>query len=279
MKTWITKTIKSCLGNLEYWSTKLKYQPNELIVVCMHSTPADRLPRFKQIAETLLKQFKPLAPEDVDDYFSQNNRFQSGPYILFTFDDGLKNNLKSAQILADLGVKALYFLVPDFVAAADGETYYRTHIRPIIDSSVDHEKEDISPMQIGELRQLVSMGHSVGFHTKSHRLSNAMSDTQIAEELTDVNHTLEEFKAQLQHHFASPNNTSFSVNSYCKKEISKRFSLHYTTFPGLNAEHGEKQLILRRNIEVHWSNGEIRFATGRWDLSRWRAQLAHYRQV
>jgi peptidoglycan/xylan/chitin deacetylase (PgdA/CDA1 family) len=279
MKTFVTKTIKSCLGNLEYWRTKHAYAANELLVVCMHSTPADRLPRFKEIAQDLLQQYKPISPEEVAQYFTNKKSFQNGPYILFTFDDGLKNNLKSAQILAELGVKALYFLVPDFVTASNGESYYRTHIRPAVDNTIDHEPEDLTPMQLGELRALVGMGHSVGFHTKSHRLTSTMTDEEIDEELTDVHDVLGEFKSQIQLHFASPNNTSFSVNHFCKKEISKRFALHYTTFPGLNAEQGDSQFILRRNIEVHWSNGEIRFATGRWDLSRWQDRLAHYRQV
>lgn len=279
MKQLLIKTMKTCLGTLEHMSTGLKYKPQELVVVCMHSTPADRLSDFEQLVKKLLRVFKPFSPDDVAQYFAHKDSFQSGPYILFTFDDGLKNNLHSAEVLKQLGVKALYFLVPDFIAASDGEQYYRTYIRPVVDVHIDHEKEDVTPMGLPDLQKLVDLGHSVGFHTKSHRLSGNMTTTEIATELRDVNGVLHQFESHTKHHFASPNNTSISVNSACKEEIAKQFVLHYTTFPGLNAKDGAAQLILRRNIEVHWSWGEVAFAIGQWDLGRWKDRLARYRQI
>jgi hypothetical protein len=55
--------------------------------------------------------------------------------------------------------------------------------------------------------------------------------------------------------------------------------LHFTTFPGLNAETKNGRLIYRRNIELDWSLGMIKYALGKWDLSRWRGEIERFQQL
>jgi peptidoglycan/xylan/chitin deacetylase (PgdA/CDA1 family) len=270
MKQFIANSIKSVLGSAEYLIKRYPYSANELVVVCMHSTPTDRTEDFELLVLQLTKSFKPFSPDNVEDYFVNKTNYNDGPYILFTFDDGLQNNLNAGKVLQKLGISGLFFVIPDFIQSDDQPTFYRTNIRPCIDYDIDHEPEDVSAMSLSDLRKMIEMGHSIGSHTMTHTLSNAMDAESVTHEVCDSERWLREKLGLKITAFASPNNSALSVNSGCAKAISHTYLLHYTTFPGLNIET-DSQMIYRRNIEVFWNSGKIKFAMGLWDLRRWKA--------
>jgi len=272
MKRALIQLYKSALGYTErlFGSAPSK---SELIVACMHSTPADRLSDFETLVERLYKRFTFLDPSDLPLYLENPNHFNDGPYFLFTFDDGLSNNLASAKILAAHKIKAIYFVVPDFIDAIDPESYYRTYIRPLVDTRIDHQINDVTSMSWSEISALKDMGHSIGNHTRTHRLDQRMSQKEIETELDYTDQKIQEKIGVKPLFFASPNNTLDSVGSIAASIISKNQYYHFTTIPGLHS-NGEnpKNWVYRRNIEVHWGKGAIEFALGSFDLSRWQKQ-------
>lgn len=278
MKALLVKIYKDAVGRLEWLTGAPRMAPNELVVVCLHSTPRDRIADFERLTDTLLRHFKPFSPSRLQEYFDNKASFHEGPYLLFTFDDGLKNNLLNAQVLHSRGVQALYFLVPEFHKAANSEAYYTTHIRPQPDLHIDHRPEDRSAMSREEVQNLLRMGHHVGSHTCTHRLNASMQLQEIENEISGGKKALEEWLDCSVETFASPNDTFFSVSVECAEVIARNHPFHFVTFPGSNATEGETQMILRRNIEVHWSAGRIKFALGNWDLRRWRPAVLQYRQ-
>jgi hypothetical protein len=262
----IAQIAKNILGHTErlFGSKPAK---NELLVICMHSTPADRLDDFKNIVSFLDNQFVYLPAQEVGNFFS--SQYHQGPYYTLTFDDGLLNNFRTAEWLASIGKTATYFVVPDFIESNDQSSYYQTHIRPIVNRTIDHEKEDVTAMQWSQLKTLRRLGHVIGGHTASHRLHKNMNEEQVKYEIIDSKVRIEVALGETIDVFASPNNTLVSVNNECAAMINSTYKLHYITVPGTLTEAKNPQIIFRRNIEVHWKIGAIQYALGSWDLRRW----------
>lgn len=275
MKKKLIDLFKGFVGSLEYSFSRFSMPKDELIVLCMHSTPRDRIVKFEETLDFLLKHFKPLAPKDLPDYFS--GRLQDGPYILFTFDDGLKNNLHVAKLFEGKGLRAFFFLVPNFVKTKHQQEYYRKNIRVDIDPTFDKLEEDFTAMNEDDVRRLLSAEHRIGSHTMSHLLQSGWSQTDIIREVTESQYELSKLFKDPVESFCSPVNTFFSVDGFTKREIAKSYKYHFTTFPGSNARLKDAQLIFRRNIEVNWPLSKIKFALGQWDLFRWSDQIQDYR--
>lgn len=272
MKSFFIKTYKSIVGRIEDRFTKLTPK-NDLVVACMHSTPAAFNLQFEDLIHWVRKRYHVLAPNELSSFFNQPNRYQNGPYFIFTFDDGLKNNLHSARLLEKHGVSALYFVVPDFIEATDPEDYYRTNIRPTKEA-FEQSSEDTHPMTWQELEHIQEMGHFIGSHTLTHLLSPSQSDAEIKNEIETSSEIIGQQLRQKVDFFASPNNTLESVDSRISNKIRESYFYHFTTVPGLFRTHPiDSHLVYRRNIEVHWKNkGLIAFALGSFDLRRWQAQ-------
>jgi len=277
MKQRILQIIKSFLGSAEYILRPWRYSDDELLVLCMHSTPHDRKAEFQALLDFIFKHFRPLNPSQLKDYF--HGKLKEGPYVLFTFDDGLKNNLMAAELLESRDVRAIFFIVPDFIEASHKETYYRTHIRSSIDATVDHEPADFTPMSVTELKRLLSHGHFIESHTMSHLLRSTSEKDAVEREVSSSKNWILEKLANQASIFCSPIQTNFSVNGEAKRMIASEYEFHFTTFPGLHSDHRNAQLVLRRNIEVHWPLGQIKYALGKADLRRWKGEIERFQQL
>lgn len=270
----IADIIKSSIGHLEFYSGGWKYRADELLVLCMHSTPADRMKSFALITDDLLKHFKPLHPSQLEAYY--HGELLEGPYVLFTFDDGLKNNLHVAEFLHSRGLGAFFFLVPDFISSNEQMLYYRKNIRPIIDPTLDKLDEDFSAMSQEDVLNLLKHGHQIGSHTMSHLLRNTATAEEVNREVVESQKLLKAWFGCDVNSFCSVIQTTISVNAMAKSAIEQQYKFHFTTFPGLNGAEKNPRMIFRRNIEVNWSKGKIRFALGQWDLRRWKPQILHF---
>lgn len=104
-----THIIKSITGFLEFSFFHPKYDNKELIVVNYHGTPHKFFKNFKRQVDFLTRIFQPLKAIEIDRYFN-GELLTTRPSILFTFDDGLKNNLDAAKYLADKNISAFFLL-------------------------------------------------------------------------------------------------------------------------------------------------------------------------
>jgi peptidoglycan/xylan/chitin deacetylase (PgdA/CDA1 family) len=277
MKQSILKIMKSIFGSAEYLLRPWNYSSDELLVLCMHSTPHERREQFNELIDFLFKHFSPINPNQLGDYFS--GKLNEGPYVLFTFDDGMKNNLMAAELLESRNARAVFFVVPDFVEAENPEAYYRTNIRQIIDPNVDHEPEDVIPMSLADLSQLLSRGHFIESHTKTHLLRSNSSLEHVEQEIAGSKRWLSQKLSAVPTVFCSPIQTNFSVNESAKRTIENEYDFHFTTFPGMHSRERNPHLVYRRNIEVHWSIGQIKYALGKADLLRWKGEIERFRQL
>jgi peptidoglycan/xylan/chitin deacetylase (PgdA/CDA1 family) len=275
MKNKFFGLYKSVIGSVEYALRGFSYAPDELVVLCMHSTPSDRLKDFEVLIDFLGRHFHPLHPDELPAYCK--GELREGPYILYTFDDGLRNNLEASKLLSRKNIAAFFFVVPAFIDAPDGKKYYLENIRPVVDPSYDKEEEDFTPIDYEGLKSMAMQGHRIGSHTMTHLLHAGMKEDAVKTEIEGSKQRLAEKTGKDISAFCSPNNTAFSMNVIAKKLVAEHYRFHFTTFPGLNAAAKDPQLIFRRNIELNWSPGRIKFALGRWDLPRWAQLIQQFR--
>lgn len=272
MKQRIINGYKNILGTAEYLLAPTK-RKSELFVFAMHGTPLHHKHRLQKLVETLISIYKPISPSDAINYLINPSAFQEGPYCLFTFDDGLKNNLIVAEILTKKSVSGLFFIVPDFVEANHPEQFYRTNIRPDVLPGLEFGPQDLISMDKSDLSILQSSGHTIGCHTSDHLLRASDTREQLHTRIIDSKHRLEDWCGTSVEHFASPIDTLFTVNQEAASLIREHYSIHHLTLPGHNDRISSiMKALYRRNFEVDWSTGRIRYALGDFDLPRWKKQ-------
>ena len=262
--------VKSILGRAEFSLTAGGLKKNHLLVLNYHSTPLKFMGEFKKQVDFLQKHCDIIRPQEISEALdSESVRAK----VLFTFDDGLKNNAHALEELEKRGFCALLFVVPDFIQANNQKGYYMDAIRPIVNSHIDSVPQDFEPLSWDELRTLVSQGHSVGSHTMSHRLHSGMDMAQLSTEIVDSKQVLYEKLGSTIQDFCSPNDTVFSVSSHGAKLIQENYRSHYTTVPKINSKGFHPMTIGRRNVEVFWPFGQFLNAIGSWDQWRWRGRI------
>lgn len=264
---------KSWLGSIERLFANASAHKGELTVLCLHSTPAFLLPRFRALVKRWKKEYTFLHPHELVAFHQHPERYQQGPYLLLSFDDGLLNNYASARILQEEHISALYFAVPKFIDADNQDHYYRTFIRDYVDQAIDFQPEDTQAMSWAQLRELLSWGHVIGCHSMSHQLKSGMKESELEEELLFSKQVIEQQLQVKVEHFASPNNSLLSTDTFSCSMIEQHYLLHHTTIPGTNKESGKPaSVVFRRNVEVHWKMGSIAYGMGHWDLKRWQSR-------
>jgi peptidoglycan/xylan/chitin deacetylase (PgdA/CDA1 family) len=265
----IKDTYKILLGETEYLFGRMTQRKNDILVLALHSTPSSKNTQFEELVEWLIQNYKPLSPKALSE--ASDIDLNNGPYFIMTFDDGLRNNIASARFLASKAIQALYFIVPEFVEADDGEAFYIKNIRPNPDRKIDNSKEDVTPMSWEDIQELLSLGHHIGSHTMSHTLDKSYNSEQLEHEILRSKKVLEEKLNISVEHFASPNNTLMSVSKECAEIIKKTYKFHHTTIPGVfDKSQLNRGIIYRRNVECHWPSGKIKYSLGYFDLPRWQ---------
>jgi len=277
MKARMIERVKSLLGTVEYRLRPWGYASDELVVLCMHSTPRNMMPAFHRLLHFVKRHFVVLSPSQLDAYY--NGELNQGPYVLFTFDDGLRNNRHVADVLNSCGHGAYFFIVPDFIHAGDQEGYYRTAIRQNTKPIFDREREDILPLEVSQVRQLVAQGHAVGAHSMSHMMRATDNSEKTHREVVLCKEELTLLAGHEVNAFCSIVNTNFSVGREGKQHINNHYRYHFTTFPGLNGKEKDRKLIFRRNVELDWSIGMIKYALGKLDLARWKGEIERFLQL
>lgn len=268
--------LKSVFGNIESLFFDITYSSSELIVVNYHSTPKKFSANFERQVKYFKRHFNIISPLELENFFYSEKFETDKCSLLFTFDDGLKNNLNAVNILEKYQVSAMFFVVPEFIdtPANKQKKYYLQNIRPVINYNIDNEDEDFTALSWEELRQLISKGHKIGAHTLTHTLIASKSDIKNStNEILDCKKIIEKETNSEVNSFCSINNTSVSIGKTEKELIKEGYKFHFTTFPGLNQINKNPLLIKRRNIESFWLQGAVLYAIGKLDLKRWEGKI------
>ena len=193
----------------------------------------EQIQLFKKQILSLQKEYEFISPID----FQQDliNSKKNKAKILLSFDDGFKSNRKLAEeVLNKLNIKALFFIISDFVGAKKQSEEYEKIIHNIYPSGPS--KSELSdPMDYDDIRFLISSGHHIGCHTISHQmLSKISSLNELNKELVSSKNKLEkDFDIKIKH-FAFPFGTFDSINQSSIKILDENYQFIHSGLRGNN---------------------------------------------
>lgn len=276
--------LKSMLGSFEAMLSP-QSEINELTVVNYHGTQKKFIPHFRKQLEYFLSKYEVLDPAELRSFYSSKLKPGNKPFLLLSFDDGVLNNLYAAEILDELKIKAIFFVIPDFIdtPADKQKEYFIKNIRPAINPNIDSEEEDFKAISWEGLRSLRNKGHSIGSHTTTHTLvaKNSSTENSIREVAESRSRIAQELNLNIDSidTFCSINNTLESIGEKELKLIKENYRFHFTTIPGRNSPDSDPFYIKRCNIESHWLEGAMKYALGKWDLKRWKSTEKEYLKI
>lgn len=277
----ISHIIKAFLGTIE-WLFGNPHFKEELLVVNYHGTQKKFIDNFEKQILFFQKKFKLITPLELNLFYKDSLPSAEKPFLLLTFDDGIKNNLLAINILNKYNIKAFFFIIPDFINSneLDQKKSFLQNIRPIINSSIDDNIEDFTAINWEELKTITKQGHVLGSHTYSHTLINTDSLDKIKLEITESKKQIEK---QIQNNhinsFCSINESSLSINKEAMLLIKKEYEYFFSTYPASNFYDKNKFLIYRCNIESHWLLGAVKYSLGKFDRKRWAKKINNFKKT
>jgi peptidoglycan/xylan/chitin deacetylase (PgdA/CDA1 family) len=179
------------------------------------------------------------------------------PYIVFSSDDGLKNNLTAAAIFKRYNISACFFVNPYTIEQHDFNLvrdfcYEKIHFPPV----------EFLTWQ--DLDLLKKMGQEIGSHTISHVNIAACDEQTIHEEIVSSFNLLNERLGDIKH-FAYPYGRYFHFNETGRRLVfdagfqscaSAERGCHITDRKRLKKE----EVLLRRDhVLLHWNLNHLKY--------------------
>ncbi|MFT5123604.1 MAG: peptidoglycan/xylan/chitin deacetylase (PgdA/CDA1 family) [Kiritimatiellia bacterium] len=168
------------------------------------------------------------------------------PYVCFSFDDGVDNGLKAAEILKAHGTTGCFFL--------NGSNLAEEHvIKPMLYSYRHHGRKPARYLSLQEVEQLKQDDHELGGHTFNHINMAEATDDEIDADLQCNRAFLEPRFGPLQH-FAWPFGRYACFSHAARARV---LGAGYTSIAsaerGAHLTSGEAGMcILRDNIVAAW---------------------------
>ncbi len=134
------------------------------------------------------------------------------PYITFSSDDGLWNNLKAAEILNEYNAKACFFINPGIVGVTDTDKVKKYCVEQL-------QFHPVKFMNWDEVGLLQKQGHEIGNHTMLHMNVAAASQQQITDDLCESLQILRRQCGGGVGHFAFPFGRFFHFSKVGMKAV------------------------------------------------------------
>ena len=272
---------KMMMGKIFSATGKSPYGKGELLVLNYHSTPAWLMQEFEEQVRYLSQHFNLVPPSYIDSFYDSGDikTEDPKPSVVFTFDDGLKNNLHAAAVLEKYNTRGLFFLVPGFFNAAPEvqQAYYLEHIRNQVNYNIDTQHADVTAMNIDDIGSLLSGRHRIGSHSFTHTMNRDDDVTKSEQEVIRSKHFLEnKFNIPVKD-FCAPFDSLRSTNRHQMDLIRQHYQYFHSTFPGSNKELHEPFFICRVNVECWWPLDVMKFSLSRFEWSRYREKRERFR--
>ncbi len=233
---------------------------NRLRVLIFHDIPSNHELAFKKQLQELQKKWNIVSPEKFERMISGNEPIQ-GNNLLITFDDGLiSNRVVAEKILNPMGIKAIFFVVTDFVDVNNVDDAHQFIADNIIPGIIKEEiPEHWHNMQWEDLSALIEQGHTIGSHTKKHtRLSSCNNKDDLIKEVVISANYIESKLGKKVEHFAFPFGNIESFSNAAMEVAKSQFRYIYSGLRGNNVNN-VSPLAIRRDVAAYQlSNNEYR---------------------
>jgi peptidoglycan/xylan/chitin deacetylase (PgdA/CDA1 family) len=221
---------------------------DRLRVLLYHDIPPAKRGQFSDQLRRLKQTWEFITPEEFEKIMSGDLPLR-GRKLLLTFDDGFVSNREVADtVLKQLNIKALFFVVSDFIDLKDpaaARKFVADHIYPGLGQVPLHWTN----MNWDDLRHLIAGGHTIGAHTKMHcRLSTITDPVVLHEEIVQSADKLEQQLAVPIRHFAFPFGNLASFSSQALQVAEGRFRFVHSGLRGNNSETISPYAIRRDSV-------------------------------
>ena len=244
----VFKNILYLLLDLSYYlvkfSKRIFQNKNSVLRILIHHDikSDDQINSFKNQIQKLYKEYDFISPKEFEKII-QSGKLK-GKKLLLTFDDGFKSNRVIAEsVLKNTGIKAIFFIISDFIGLKINSLNYSKIIRNIYPNGPTLN-ELSEPMDFDDIQFLINSGHTIGCHTATHKMLSKISKTiDLKEELVDSKNNLEKtFNIKIKH-IAYPFGTFESIDKKSLKLISESYEFVHTGLRGNNIK--EQKLLYR----------------------------------
>lgn len=208
----------------------------QLRVLICHDVPPNHLERFESTLKRLAKSWEFICPEDFSAMIDGRVPIV-GRKLLLTFDDGFSSNrIVAESVLDSMGIKALFFIVSDFVGLKDASEIKRFIAEKIHPGLLpDRIPDSWSNMGWKDLEFLIKKGHTIGAHTRNHaRLTMIEDEAKLMEEIVGSGDRLSRELGTRIDHFAYTFGDIDSFNERALEISRKRYRYVYSGLRGNN---------------------------------------------
>jgi peptidoglycan/xylan/chitin deacetylase (PgdA/CDA1 family) len=178
---------------LAYWSGR-RFVPILLFHRVSDAIPGDGLTvsthRFRRLCALLHDRFHVVSLGEAIDPVATGADLQRRT-VAITFDDCYRDNLQAAQVLADFGLPACFFVPTRYVGT--------DHV-----FEWDRGLKQMPNLDWDDLRAMVELGHDIGSHTVSHADLGMVGPDEARRELCDSKKILENQLGRAARWFAYP---------------------------------------------------------------------------
>lgn len=180
-----------------------------------------------------------------------------GGNILLTFDDGFKSNrIIAEKYLNPLGIKAVFFIIPEFVECRDDARQREFLVKNIFagEKHNDEIPSTLKPMDWNDIQYLLDHGHTIASHSSTHqRLSAISCDDKLRYEVVESANILQRKLNVPIQYFAYPFGDVNSVNSEVMNLAKSRYQYIFSGVRGNNTAQVNSYAIRREHVEPTFS--------------------------
>ena len=230
-------------------------QNSRLRIINYHDIAPNQIEIFKRQIEWISRSWKFVTPWEFAKMIKGEYPIV-GSNVLLTFDDGFISGYTIAmEVLKSMNIKAVYFIVTDFVNVAGGTNFKEFVAKNIYPNlSPEEVPNHWSSMTWDNLSWLCETGHSIGTHSSTHaRLSTLKKESDLEVEICDSIDILERKLGINVDHFAYPFGNLKSFSSEALKVARKRLTFIHTGLRGDNACGTSSWALRRDDIQPRYS--------------------------
>lgn len=166
------------------------YSKPRIQFLYIHHIFDDEVKNFDRLLKILAKEHTFISHSEAVKRLLEGN--VDKPYIAWSSDDGIKNNLTAAKILNEYGASACFFINPNSIDIKDVEkskVFCETRL----------EMPPVEFLDWNDVDSLLKQGHEIGAHTMDHEDVATLNPEEFEQNLLQCKDILKEKCGEVRH--------------------------------------------------------------------------------